>query len=168
MIDKNGKLFGKINLIDLLIIIVILAVAAFVALRVTGVVGGSGGGNTTPVRISFEGSEVPDYVIDYIHEGESVMDFNEEVTMGVVESFTTGEPISYEIAADGQVQPIRKEGHVSLDLKITADAVMGEHGATIGGELYGVGHTLVIFAGQAKLYLKISGIEPLARGGPVL
>jgi len=29
MIDKNGKLFGKINIIDLLIILVIIAAAVF-------------------------------------------------------------------------------------------------------------------------------------------
>ena len=32
MIDKNGKLFGKINLIDLLIILVIIAAAVFLSL----------------------------------------------------------------------------------------------------------------------------------------
>ncbi len=33
MIDKNGKVFGKINLIDLLIIIVIIVAAAFLGWR---------------------------------------------------------------------------------------------------------------------------------------
>ena len=33
MIDKNGKLFGKINIIDLLIILVIIAAAVFFATK---------------------------------------------------------------------------------------------------------------------------------------
>ncbi|NLV86436.1 MAG: DUF4330 family protein, partial [Clostridiales bacterium] len=35
MIDQNGKLFGKINLIDLIIIIVLIALLAFAALKFT-------------------------------------------------------------------------------------------------------------------------------------
>ena len=34
MVDQNGKLFGKINLIDLIIILVLLALVATVAVRV--------------------------------------------------------------------------------------------------------------------------------------
>lgn len=160
MIDKNGKLFGKINLIDLIIILVIIIVVVFVALRVTG--GGGGDSGAVPVKISFFATEVPDYVVDYINVGDSVMDYTEDVAMGTVESFETGEPLGYDTDANGEVQAVVREGHKSLSMTITGKAVMSEHGATIGGELYGVGHTLTIFAGKAKLYLKISGIEELA------
>ena len=37
--DKNGKLFGKINIIDLLVIIIAVAVVAAVALKMTGRMG---------------------------------------------------------------------------------------------------------------------------------
>ena len=52
MIDKNGKLFGKVNLIDLLIVIVLVALVGFLGYRFlirddTGVV------NTQTVYISF-------------------------------------------------------------------------------------------------------------------
>ncbi len=37
--DKNGKLFGKINLIDLLVALIAVAVVAAVALKMTGHLG---------------------------------------------------------------------------------------------------------------------------------
>lgn len=160
MIDKNGKLFGKINLIDLIIVLVIILVVVFVALRVTGVGGGDEG--AAPVRISMFASEVPDYVLEYLVEGDSVMDFTEETELGTVESFETGEPFSYETTTNGEVQSVVKKGHKSLTLNVTGNAVLGEHGATIGGELYGVGHTLTVFAGKAKIFLRISGIEAIS------
>ncbi len=162
MIDKNGKLFGKVNLIDLIIILVVLLVAGFFILRGTGVIGGGSDGETTQVRISFFGAEVPDFVVDYLHAGDSVYDHTEEVTLGTVESWETGEPSGYESVINGEVQEVSREGFVSVKLTILADAVMGEHGATIGGELYGVGHTLSLYAGQSKMYLKISAIEPVS------
>lgn len=42
IIDEKGKLFGKLNLIDLLVVLVLVAVLLFVALRFAG------GGNDTP------------------------------------------------------------------------------------------------------------------------
>ena len=54
MIDKNGKLFGKINIIDLLIILVIVAAAAFFAVRYLGGGGEDSVGSTkTTAEISF-------------------------------------------------------------------------------------------------------------------
>jgi hypothetical protein len=163
MVDKNGKLFGKINLIDLIIILVIVAVLAFVALRVTGVVGG-GQAKAESVVISFFADEAPDYVIDYIHEGDPIRDFNEEVGLGKVTSFEAGESIAYEASILGtqDTQLVRKEGYSSVAITALAEGVLGDNGVTIGGELYGVGHTLTISVGRAKIYAKVSGIEPAA------
>ena len=39
-IVKNGRLFGKLNIVDVLILLVVIAAVAFLAVRM---VGGSGG-----------------------------------------------------------------------------------------------------------------------------
>ncbi|MEG0035120.1 MAG: DUF4330 family protein [Oscillospiraceae bacterium] len=160
MIDENGKLFGKINLIDLLIILVILALGAFVALKVFG--GNDDADKLSPITMSFYADEVPDFVIENIKEGTGVLDSTEDVTLGTVQSFDVGEPLGYETDTDGEIKSVARNGHKSLELTITGQAELSEHGATIGGVLYGVGHTITIFAGQAKLYLKISAIAPAA------
>ena len=42
MIDEKGRLFGKINIVDLLVILVIVIAAVFVGVKFLG--GGSSGG----------------------------------------------------------------------------------------------------------------------------
>ncbi len=160
MVDKNGKLFGKVNLIDLLIVLVLLALAAFVAFKVFAP--DDSGAELSQVRVSFFGEEVPDYVIDVLEEGTPVLDSKENVTMGTVESFETSAPIGYETDTLGEIQAVTRSGHHALSITATARGVVGDHGVTIDGMLYGVGHTLTIYAGKAKLYLKISAIEPVA------
>ncbi len=156
MIDKNGKLFGKINLVDLLIILIIVALAAFVALKYFG--GKDEGVGLVPVEISFHSDEEPQFVIDVLKEGSSVYDYNEKVTIGTLEGFEVGDPISFLTTGEGTI-PVEKEGYKSVTLKVKAMATPGPNGVTVDGVLYGVGHTLVLFAGEAKFYLKVSAID---------
>ena len=39
MIDEKGKLFGKVNIVDLIIVVIILAAAAFIGMKLLGHVG---------------------------------------------------------------------------------------------------------------------------------
>jgi len=160
MLDKNGKLFGKINLIDFIIVLVIIAAIAFVATKVVGRSTSDSG--LSQVRISFYAEEVPDYVAGALEKGTSVLDSVEKVTMGTVEDFQVGTPIGYITDIDGQTKTVEREGYNSVSIDMLANAALSEHGATIDGVLYGVGHSLTIYAGKAKIYLKISAIEPVA------
>lgn len=48
LIDEKGKIFGKLNVIDLVVAIVLLAVVAVLGMKLSGVGGGDGGlGNAT-------------------------------------------------------------------------------------------------------------------------
>ena len=160
MIDKNGKLFGKVNLIDLIIVLVIIAAVAFVGLKVVN--RADSGSTLSPVRISFFAEEAPSYVADALKVDTSVLDMTENVTIGTVESFDVGDPIGYFTDTKGQVQSVVRDGYNSITLQVLANGELSEHGVTINGVLYGVGHTLTIYAGKAKIYLRVSGIEPIA------
>lgn len=161
MIDKNGKLFGKINLIDLIIILILLALAVFAVFKF--VVPSSSDSQATQIKLTLFCEETPDYVVDYIEEGASVYDSGEGITIGTVESYETGEPIGYETKdngeGDNEEYHVSRDGYVSVTLVVDATGVDGENGVTINGVLYGVGHTMTIYAGQAKLYLRVKGIE---------
>ncbi len=160
MVDKNGKLFGKVNLIDLIIVLVLLALVAFVAMKVVDK--GSENANLSQVKISFYGEEIPDYVANALEKGTSVLDSKENVVMGTVEDFEIGAPIGYETDTNGEVETVVRQGYNSVTINAIGTGELSEHGVTIDGVLYGVGHTLTIYAGKAKLYLKVSGIEAIS------
>jgi len=160
MLDNNGKLFGKINLIDLIIVLVLIALVTFVALKV--VHKDDGQASLSQVSISFYGEEAPDYVANALEKGASVLDSKENVTLGTIQDFEIAAPLGYDTNANGEVQEVVRQGYNSVSVTAIGSGVIGEHGVTIDGVLYGVGHTLTIYAGKAKLYLKISAIEPVA------
>lgn len=160
MIDKNGKLFGKVNLIDLLIVLVLAALVIFAAVKVVGAKNNEV--PQTEIKMSFYSDEVPEFVTDNLKVGAPVLDEAKDVTMGTVTAFEVGEPLGYSTDANGEVQAVYRNGYKSVRIDIAATGELGAHGATIGGVLYGVGHTLTIYAGQAKVYIKISAIEPAA------
>ncbi|MFR3290073.1 MAG: DUF4330 domain-containing protein [Lachnospiraceae bacterium] len=60
MIDEKGRLFGKVNIVDLLIIIIILAAGAFLGMKLLGP--DSAVANTQKVRVTLYCEETPNYV----------------------------------------------------------------------------------------------------------
>ena len=64
MIDEKGRLFGKVNIVDLLIIIIVLAAAAFIGMKVLGP--DSAAANTQDVRITMFCEESPTFVVDQL------------------------------------------------------------------------------------------------------
>jgi len=160
MVDKNGKLFGKINLIDLLVILIVIAVVVLAAMKVVNAKKASA--SLSEVKMSFFAEEIPDYVAQVIQNGTSVMDSTGNVTMGTVDSFKIDAPLGYVTDPKGQAQEIQREGYKSVTLNITAKGVLSDHGIKIDGTLYSVGHTLTLYAGEAKMYMKVSAITPAA------
>lgn len=158
MIDEKGRLFGKINLIDLIIILIVIAALVFLGAKFFGPE--STAANTQEAVVSFYYEECPNYVADQLQAGDSIWDSGDNVVIGTVKDWTTADSVTYLLDDNGNTVQTSKDGYCALTLRCDAEGVIGEHGITINGTLYGVGHTLTMYAGQAKLYLKVSAIEP--------
>lgn len=162
MIDKNGKLFGKVNLIDLIIVLILASLAVFAVLKFA--TPGDTNSEAAQIKLTLFCEETPDYVTEYIEQGAPVYDSKEGVTIGTIESFETGDPIGYETKEDESDKveyQVSRDGYSSVTLIVDATGVSGVNGVTVNGVLYGVGHTMTVYAGEAKLYLRVKGIEVL-------
>ena len=151
---KNGKLFGKINVIDFLVILVILvgiaAVAVFLFVP-------RGAGDELVMKYMIE--EVDTFVADKVKIGDKLYDESFSLELGEVTAVEKGPSVSYIENARGGYSRISKDGLYSM---IITGEVMGKKtslGAEIGGKKYGIGHTFVLRAGDAKLYLRVYDIQ---------
>ncbi len=160
MIDEKGRLFGKVNIVDLLIILIIIAALVFVGMKFLGP--DSTTANTQPVIISFYYEECPDYVADQLNAGDVIWDSGDNINIGTVRDWDRADSVTYLLDDNGDTVQTSKDGYCALTLRCDAQGVLGPHGVTVNGTLYGVGHTLTMYAGEAKLYLKVSGIESAA------
>ena len=161
MIDKNGKIGGKVSIIDLLIVLVLLAALAFVGYRFltkdrSGVV------NTQQVYLSFTGAEVPNYVVENIEMGARVFDDTENNVLGYVTDVQTGQGYHYDVDKEGKTVALFPEDSSSVVITSLATGTLDPNGLLIGGTRYAIGHTFVVYVGDCKMYLRISGLEPAA------
>ena len=160
MVDQNGKLFGKINLIDLIIILVLLALVATVAVRVMK--NREATSTIQKVNITFYTEEVPDYVPKAMEKGAPCSDATENSALGTLESFETADPLGYVTNTKGQVEAVTRQGYNSLEFTSLASGELTDNGIKINGVTYSVGHSLTVYAGKAKAYCKIKDIQPAA------
>lgn len=157
MVDQNGKLFGKINLIDLIIIIILVALVATVAVRVMH--NREQTASVQKVRITFYTEEVPDYVPKAMAKGTPCKDATENSDLGTLESFETAEPLGYITDTNGEVEAVQRQGYNSLEFASLAEGELTANGVKINGVTYAVGHSLTVYAGKAKVYCRIKALD---------
>lgn len=151
---KNGKLFGKINIIDLLAILVVLvaiaAVAVFLFMPKSG--------NDTLI-MKFRIEEVDEFVATHVHVGDELYDDTYQLNMGIVTDVELDDSISFGMVNDGVYSRTTKEGYYSMIITGEVSGRKTKLGAEIGGKKYGIGHSFVLRAGDAKLYLRVYDIQ---------
>lgn len=87
IIDKKGKLFGKVNILDILIVLVVLLFIGFGAIKLfSGVLGGTGSSNTIEVLYTIEVTKKDADFFESIKEGDVVFKKNTKEIGGEVVS----------------------------------------------------------------------------------
>ena len=160
-IDEKGKLFGKINVIDLIIIVVIIAAIGILGYRFLGpasnVMGDNNNGQTAIVKYYIE--EASDFVANQVQVGDKCSDETRNIALGTVTNVEIADADSVGTNAEGQMVKTSKPGHKSMIITTEVPATEFEHGAVIGGVKYYVGHSFTLLAGKAKLWLRVYDIS---------
>lgn len=158
MIRKDGKVFGKINIIDLIIIIVlVISAGLFVFTNTIGKDVAKSGDET--VVFEFFAEEVPDFVPPHVTVGSKLYDNDTNLELGEVVDVEAGPAKIYEANNEGVTVLSEKEGYNSIRITGKVKGTIGDFGVEIGGVKYGVGHSMTLRAGTAKIYLRISDIR---------
>lgn len=148
----------RINIIDIIILVLIVCVAVFAVLKFSdGGINDATSLDKAIVRYYLE--ECPDYVIAATEVGDPVYDGSSEQNMGVVTAIETGEPTGYVELEDGTMAPVVREGHSSVLITTEVSGTWSDHGVVVGSTIYAPGHSLVIYAGEGKYYLKVHSVE---------
>lgn len=148
----------KFNIIDAVLVLVIIAVVAFIGIKLSnGLV--EKPQNLQRFKYTFHVEEMPDYVKEYIKEGDTVSSAENNDIFGAVTGKTYGESEIYSENSEGQIVKSSKEGHSSADIVFEGEGLQTPSGVKLTKGVYGVGHSMAIKIGNAKVYGKISGIE---------
>ena len=163
IIDKDAKVFGKINIIDLCIILAVIAAAIFAALMLTG-------GNTVTVvnateekniEMKFYVEDVENFRVEAMKVGDNLYDDSKNLFLGKITNLDIKDAVIFNADTQGITVKSNKEGYSSMEITTELKATPFENGILIAGNRYGVGHSLTIRAGKSFIYLRISGVEEL-------
>lgn len=149
----------KFNIVDAIVILVIIAAVALVGAKFFS--NDAGPSTNARYRISFYCEEVPSFAAEVIKEGDFVTDDDKNSALGNVEKVTLGPSRTYATSSDGQWNLAPKDGYNSVEVAAIVDAQEFQHGIIVNAAKYGVGHSLTIRVGQAKIYGRVSGLEKI-------
>ena len=109
--------------------------------------------------MSYFFEEVPDFAAEMIDKGTVVSDETYGHKLGKLVDVEFGDSVSFAANDQGQIVKSSKEGYKSVALKVEVKGNAFDHGIEVEKIKYVVGHTMTLYAGKAKLYGRISGIE---------
>lgn len=149
MMDEKGRLFGKINLVDLLIIVVVIIVAAVVGVKFLG--GGESAINPSKTHITYTvlvesvQPAVYENIQAVLEEGPSTLMASGELLDGQVTAVTAvphEESVTVSTTANAVVLPV---GRGLLDLTFTIEAnVVNPITTELGTQEVRIGKTHIV------------------------
>ena len=161
--EKQKKL--RFNIVDVIFILALLAGVAFVAMRLGGldiVRQITGASAPEPYVITFICEETPDYVAERIEIGDPATDDEVSMDLGTVVDVQLSDALSYNPDYDGKLMRSAKEGYYCVRLMCQVRGAGNSNGVTVDGLALGVGHSMVVRAGEAKMYMVVCDIQKLS------
>ena len=150
IIDEKGRLFGKINLIDLLVVILIVAVIAAVAWKL------GGRKAAAAASVSNNNHEIT-FTVLFEDQPIEVAEFAEtQIGKQIVNN---AKLVSAEITGCEAVSSIRTLGHSDLSITIRATGTFSGNVWTVGSQEVRVGYEYILKTSEFELTGIISGME---------
>ena len=161
IIDKNGKFFGRISIIDIIIVALLIVAVCFLGIKFlsrnnAGILSGS---SQDKLEITFYSEEVNDFVVDAISIGDPTMEMAQYASFGTVIDKIVEPSITWVPDADGVMHGAPKDRYYSLTVKMSAYGSIDKPGFTLDGTTYFVGRTIVLYVGKAGFQGRIASVE---------
>jgi len=130
-IDKKGRLFGKINVIDCCVVIVILLLAAGAFYKFHGLSKTSTNAVMQPVRYTIEVKRIRDYIHQNVREGDTLFDKTSGNPIGTITKIESTPAKENVLCIDGEIRPGTVENRIDVILTIEANAVVSDKGVFV-------------------------------------
>ncbi len=159
MIDKNGKIFGKINIIDLLIILVIIAAVVFFATKALTPAGEVSSVETCTVRVQFFTGKAPIGTSEAIELGAPAFEDTTEVDFGKVVSVESAPAHTYMVDSEGNQVKTEVAYYEELFVTVELEGTLTEKGLYVDDRLYGVGSSFTMHFGKSSAYVSVYDVS---------
>jgi Domain of unknown function (DUF4330) len=140
ILDDRGRLFGWVNIVDLVVVIVIVAVIVFAAVRLTG----GENAQTVPVNVTFVARMVDRALVPGLQTKGKVTDVAGNV-IGQVVSVEVTPTMEETVTADGQLKTYASTLHDDVTFVVAGQGSVFESTVHIGTVPARVGSAVKLF-----------------------
>lgn len=157
IIDKKGRLFGLINLVDLLVIILILALA-LVGVKRFGSKGAVGEVTTKKGVITAEIKDVRDVTANNVKVGDPIYDYDKGTYLGKIATAEVG-PYKDKTEYQGKFYNAEVPGKYRVIMTIDADIKDTQDFYQVGTEQIRIGAEMRIKNKNITSFMTVLGVE---------
>jgi len=160
IMDKKGKLFGKLSIVDIVIVLALIAIVAVAGYKfIRPDTASPFTTKTDEIRLQFYAEEVPEYAAKAIKVGDPAKESLQNAGFGHVSDIKTDKSISWVDTDKGEYIAGTKKGYSSVVITLDGTGILSGNGVKIGNGQYYIGQTIVLYVGNSSLQGRISKIE---------
>lgn len=140
IIDRNGRLFGKISVIDVVVILAVIAVALAIYVKTHKPQTGSNV-ETTAIVYQMKVDNLPDYMVQAIQKGDQIYDKERSTggSLGTITDIQVSDGTYEAKLSDGTYEVVPAENRYNLLLTIQGEGLVEEDGSYLLNRVYDLG-----------------------------
>jgi len=158
IIDKKGRLFGLVSVIDIFVVGVIILIVLFGLFQIGNARGIGILETPRPATISFFIESLEGFTAEWVSFGHPVSDHATGVALGDVIYIDRTPTVEYHPNSDGIMVPSYFPYHYTVEITTALEGYAFQNGIWVSGHVFLVGETIVIRAGDTNIFMRISNI----------
>lgn len=159
IIDSNGKLFGKVSIIDALILFVILAGIAGIGYKYSTSKSASPFRAPDKFQLVFYGEEVPDFTATKVKVGDKAKETVKNTDFGNVVDVKLDKSMSVAMTDQGEYHITSRPDMNSLTVTVDCEGVYSDSGVTVQNNDFYIGQYLNLKIGNSAFYIRLYDIK---------
>jgi len=141
-LDERGRIFGKVNIVDLVVLLVIAAVVVFAVVRMTG-----DSSETIPVSVTYAVEEVRQATVDALTDAvdiEAVVRDDGGTVLGTVVAVSPTPSLEEHLMPDGELKVHESSVFNDIEIVLLGDGTVSNSTIRIGNVPMRVGKKVTL------------------------
>jgi hypothetical protein len=153
VLDDRGRLFGKVNIVDIIVLVVIVAIVVFAAVRLTG----GGAVATVPVKVTLIDTRVAQNLVSGMQAKGTLKD-SAGNTIGEIQSVQVTPSIEEVVTPDGQLKTFPSSIRSDITYVVLGEGTVTESTAHVGRLAVRVGNDLRVVGPGYEAQTTVTGV----------